>query len=59
MAHVLTKQGSTREVLDEIVKKNEFRNAHTKDNRVTFEGNEFKIRNRMTKKDKKEEAEEY
>ena len=58
VADVLTKQGSTREVLDEIIKKNEFRNAHTKDNRVTFEGNEFKIRNRVTKKDKKEEEED-
>ena len=58
VADVLTKQGSTREALDEIVKKNEFRSAHTKDNRVTFEGNEFKIRNRINKKDKKEEEEE-
>ena len=55
MADVLTKKGSRREVLDEIIKDNEFRNAHTKDNRVTYEGDEFKIRNRMTKKDKREE----
>ena len=58
VADVLTKQGSTREALDEIIKKNKFRNAHSQDNRVTFEGNEFKIRNRTTKKDKKEEDEE-
>ena len=55
VADVLTKQGSRRELLDEIIKNNEFRNAHTKDNRVTYEGDEFKIRNRVTKKDKKEE----
>ena len=57
VADVLTKQGSKREVLDEILMKNEFRHAHTKDNRVTFEEDEFKIRNRVTKKDKKEEEE--
>ena len=56
VADVLTKQGSKREVLDEILYENEFRNAHSKDNRVTYEGGEFKIRNRVTKKDKKEET---
>ena len=55
VADVLTKQGSRREVLDEILIKNEFRHGHTKDDRVTFEEDEFKIRNRVTKKDKKEE----
>ena len=34
--------------------KNEFRNTRTEDNKVTFEGEEFKIRNKVTKKEKEE-----
>ena len=48
----MTKQGSKRDVLEEILLKNEFRNARSEDNKVTFEGDEFKIRNRVTKKEK-------
>ena len=52
VADILTKQGSKREVLDEILKKNKFKHAGCMDNRVTFEGDEFKIRNKVTKKEK-------
>ena len=52
VADILTKQGSKREVLDEILQKNNFKHADCMDNRVTFEGDEFKIRNKVTKKDK-------
>ena len=38
--------------LDEILVKNDFKHASTEDNKVTFEGDEFQIRNRVTKKDK-------
>ena len=55
---VMTKQGSKREVLDEILMKNKFRHAHTMDNKVTFEEDEFRIRNRVTKKDKEAEKED-
>ena len=58
VADVMTKQGSRREVLDEILVKNEFKHAHTEDNKVTFEGDEFRIRNRVTKKDKEAEKED-
>ena len=39
-------------MLDEILQKNNFKHADCMDNRVTFEGDEFKIRNKVTKKDK-------
>ena len=38
--------------------KNVFKNARTEDNKVTYEGDEFKIRNRVTKKDKEDEKED-
>ena len=46
-ADMLTKQGSKHVVLDEILMKNEFKHARTEDNKVTYEGDEFKIRNRV------------
>ena len=49
VADVFTKQGSEREVLDEILTKNEFRNSLSSDNIVTFEDGEIKIRNIVTK----------
>ena len=55
VADILTKQGSKREVLDEILMKNEFKHASTEDNKATYEGDEFRIRNRVTKKDKEAE----
>ena len=58
VADILTKQGSKRVVLDEILVKNEFKHARTEDNKVTYEGDEFKIRNRVTKKDKETEKED-
>ena len=57
VADILTKQGSKREVMDEILGQNEFRHARKEDNKVTFEGDEFRIRNRVTKKDKEAERE--
>ena len=54
----MTKQGSKRAVLDEILVKNEFKHANTDDNKVTYEGDELKIRNRVTKKDKEAEKED-
>ena len=38
--------------------KNEFKHARTEDNKVTYEGDKFKKRNRVTKKDKKAEKED-
>ena len=58
VADILTKQGSKRAVLDEILVKNEFKHARTEDNKVTYEGDEFKIRNKVTKKDKEAEKED-
>ena len=58
VADILTKQGSKSAVLDEILLKNEFKHARTVDNKVTYEGDEFKIRNRVTKKDKEAEKED-
>ena len=57
-ADILTKQGSKCAVLDEILTKNEFKHANTEDNKVTYEGDEFKIRNKVTKKDKEAEKED-
>ena len=58
VADVLTKQGSKRAVLDEILMINESKHARTEDNKVTYEGDEFKIRNKVTKKDKEVEKED-
>ncbi len=58
VADILTKQGSKRVVLDEILVRNEFKHARTEDNKVTYKGDEFKIRNRVTKKDKEAEKED-
>ena len=55
VADILTKQRSKHEALDEILVKNEFKHAKTEDNMVIFEEDEFKIRNRVTKKDKEAE----
>ena len=55
MADILTKQGSRLEALDEILVSNEFRHAQTEYNIITYEKDEFKIRNRVTKKDKEAE----
>ena len=67
----MTKQGSRHAVSDEILVRNEFKHGRTKDNKVTYEGDdfkirnkityegdEFKIRNRVTKKDKEVEKED-
>ena len=45
-------------VLDETLVKNEFKHARTEDNKVTYKGDEFKIQNRVTKKDKETEKED-
>ena len=37
--------------------KNESKLARTKDNKVTYEGDKFKIRNRVSKKDKEAKKE--
>ena len=58
VADILNKQGSKHAVLDEILVRNEFKHARTEDNKVTYEGDEFKIRNRVTKKDKEAEKED-
>ena len=52
VADILTKQGSRREALEEILARNVFRHAQTEDNLVTYEEDEFKIQNLVTKKDK-------
>ena len=52
VAHVMTKQGSTREALEEIMVKNNFEHMNTGFNMVTFEDDEFKIRNLVTKREK-------
>ena len=49
VADVFTKQGSDRESLDEIMSKNIFRHARTKDNMVIYENEEIKIKNLITK----------
>ena len=53
VADMLTKRGSKREALDEILLKNVFKHARTEDNIVGYENDEFKLRNTVTKKDKK------
>ena len=47
---VLTKQGSRREALQEIVMENNFRHEQTRDSWVYYENSEFKIQNLVTKK---------
>ena len=49
VADVFTKQGSSRESLEEIVTRNEFRHAQSEDNLVVYEDGEIKIKNLMTK----------
>ena len=55
VADILTKQGSRREALEEILARNVFRHVQTEDNLVIYEEDEFKIRNLVTKKDKEAE----
>ena len=57
-AHILTKQGSKCVVLDEILMKNEFKHVWIEDDKVNYEGDEFKIRNRVSKKDKEAKKED-
>ena len=57
VADIMTKQGSTREVLDEILGKNKFVHMSSKENIVTYEQDEFKIRNLVTKKEKQAQKE--
>ena len=52
VADVLTKQGSRREALQEIVMDNKFRHAQTRDNWVVVENEEFKVHNLVTKRRK-------
>ena len=52
VADIFTKQGSTRAVLEEIIKKNKFRHPETRDNWVVFENEEFKAYNLVTKRGK-------
>ena len=54
VADVLTKRGSRREALNEIVLQNKFSHVQTRDNWVTYENGEFKIRNKVTKKQKQD-----
>ena len=54
VADVFTKQGSRRDVLEGIIKKNKFKHAQTKDNLVVYAGDEFKICNLVTKKEKEQ-----
>ena len=49
VADVFTKPGSKREVLDEIIQKNEFRNAQSVDNIVMIEKDEIVIKNLVNK----------
>ena len=49
VADVLTKQGSFKESLDEIIKDNKFRHAQNKDNLVVYENDEITIKNLVTK----------
>ena len=52
VADIMTKQGSTHEALEDIMVRNKFGHVNTGDNVVTFEDDEFKIRNMVTKKEK-------
>ena len=55
VADILTKLGSWREALEEILARNVFRHAQTEENLVIYEKDEFKIQNLVTKKDKEAE----
>ena len=50
VADVFTKQRSKRDALSEIIEGNKFRHAQTNDNLVSFENDEFKVQNLVTKK---------
>ena len=52
VADVFTKQGSQREVLDEIVTNNMFKHAKNEDNMVYLDDGEIKIKNLRTKAEK-------
>ena len=52
VADVMTKQGSTREALDDILGRNRFVHMSSEENVVTYEEDEFKIRNLVTKKER-------
>ena len=49
VADVLTFRGSRREAFNEIVLQNKFSHVQTRDNWVSYENGEFKIRNKVTK----------
>ena len=49
VADIFTKQGSTCEALEEIIRENKFRHAQIRDNWVVFENEEFKVRILVTK----------
>ena len=51
---IFTKPGSRREVLEEIIQKNEFRHAQSVDNLVVINNEEIVIKNLVTKASKKE-----
>lgn len=53
VADVFTKEGSQRDKLDDIVRKNKFLNGASWDNIVTYEDGEIRIRNLTTKNYKK------
>ena len=55
VADVFTKQGSQREELEEIVKKNVFKHAKNEDNMVYLEDGEIKIKNLRTKAERNAE----
>ena len=57
-ADVFTKQESARDALEEIVKRNKFRHAKTRDNLLVFENDEFKVRNLVTKREKQQKQQE-
>ena len=52
VADILTKQGLKREILEDIMIKNEFGHMKKSDNLVLYEEDEFKIKNLVTKKEK-------
>ena len=54
VADVFMKQGSQREVLDEIVMDNTFKHAKNEDNMVYLYDGEIKIKNLRTKAEKNE-----
>ena len=54
VADVLTKRGSRREAPNEIVLENKFSHVQTRDNWMSYENGEFKIRNKVTRKQKQE-----